>query len=131
MTPDNKRLIEYARTVGRKLSSHTVRRKDGPAGPAARIVYEGADLIQSLADALEQADKPAGRQSASSTPSWNPFWPTYRALTDNEKALHDAVKDKATELLNLVQTIKPGRYRLLSITALEESIMWAVKELTA
>jgi len=72
-----------------------------------------------------------GRQSASPNPSQNPFRPTYRALTDNEKTLHDDIKSKATELLNLFQTVKPGRYRSLGITALEEAVMWAVKELTS
>ena len=70
------------------------------------------------------------RQYDSPNPSPNRFGPLYRALTETEKALHDDLKSKATELLNLFQTVKPGRYRSLGITALEEAVMWAVKELT-
>jgi hypothetical protein len=37
------------------------------------------------------------------------FRPRYRALTDDEKALHDAIKDKATELEALFEKVGPGR----------------------
>jgi hypothetical protein len=59
------------------------------------------------------------------------FRPKYRALTDEEKALHDRLKDKAAELEVLFAQVKPGRYNALAITALEQSIMWIVKELTS
>jgi hypothetical protein len=59
------------------------------------------------------------------------FRPTYRALTDDEKALHDAIKTKAAELETLFGKVKPGRYNSLAITALEQSVMWVVKELTS
>lgn len=59
------------------------------------------------------------------------FRPRYRQLTDEEKALHDAIKAKASELEALFEQVKPGNYRSLGITALEESVMWAVKELTS
>ena len=59
------------------------------------------------------------------------FRPRYRALTDEEKALHDAIKAKAVELETLFEQVKPGRYRSLGLTALEEAVMWTVKELTA
>lgn len=59
------------------------------------------------------------------------FRPRYRALTDDEKALHDAIKAKAAELEELFETVKPGRYRTLGITALEQSVMWIVKDLTS
>lgn len=59
------------------------------------------------------------------------FRPRYRALSDEEKALHDAIKTKAAELEALFEQVKPGRYRSLGLTALEESVMWTVKELTA
>ena len=55
----------------------------------------------------------------------------YRALTDDEKALHDEIKNKAAEMEHLITRTGSGRYRALSLTALEEAIMWAVKELTA
>lgn len=79
-------------------------------------VYEGA---------------PDGRQSDSPDPPQNPFRPRYRSLEPIEVALHDQIKEKATELLNLFETVKPGRYRSLGVTALEQSVMWVVKELTS
>lgn len=59
------------------------------------------------------------------------FRPRYRALTEDEKALHDALKDKAAELEALFEKVKPGRYNALAVTALEQSVMWIVKELTS
>lgn len=74
---------------------------------------------------------PDARQSAETTLQTSRFRPRYRALTDEEKALHDALKDKAAELEALFAKVKPGRYNALAITALEQSLMWIVKELTA
>ncbi len=59
------------------------------------------------------------------------FRPRYRQLTDEEKALHDAIKAKAVELEELFEKVKQGRYRSLGFTALEEAVMWTIKELTA
>ena len=59
------------------------------------------------------------------------FRPRYRALTDDEKALHDAIKSKAAELESLFEQVKPGRYRSLAFTDLESAVMWVVKELTS
>ncbi len=59
------------------------------------------------------------------------FRPRYRALSDAEKALHDEIKSKAAEMEELYERVSAGRYRALAITALEESVMWVVKELTA
>jgi len=59
------------------------------------------------------------------------FRPRYRPLTDDEKALHDAIKDKAAEMEALYAKVKPGRYASLAITDLEKSVMWIVKELTS
>lgn len=74
---------------------------------------------------------PDARQSADVDMKVSRFRPKYRALTDDEKALHDAIKSKATELEALFEQVKPGRYRSLGLTALEESVMWTVKELTS
>ena len=79
-------------------------------------VYEGA---------------PDARQSDNIALAVTRFRPKYRALTDEEKALHDEIKSKATELETLFERVKPGRYRSLGMTALEESVMWTVKELTS
>ncbi len=75
--------------------------------------------------------KPDARQSDSVNHPVSRFRPTYRALTDEEKALHDAIKTKASELEELFSKVKPGRYNALAITSLEQSIMWVVKELTS
>lgn len=74
---------------------------------------------------------PDARQSDCTAEPVSRFRPKYRALTDEEKVLHDAIKSKASELEALVEQVKPGRYRLLGITALEEAVMWTVKELTS
>jgi hypothetical protein len=71
------------------------------------------------------------RQSGDVAHPVSRFRPTYRALTDAEKALHDEIKNKAAELEALFGKIKVGRYNSLAITSLEQSIMWAVKELTS
>ena len=74
--------------------------------------------------------KPDARQSEEAIPV-SRFRPRYRALTEDEKALHDAIKAKAVELEDLFGQVKPGRYRSLGLTALEEAVMWTVKELTS
>lgn len=76
------------------------------------------------------AGKPDGRQMDDAGPV-SRFRPRYRQLTDDEKKLHDDIKAKAAELEALIERVKPGRYRALGITALEESVMWTVKELTS
>lgn len=82
------------------------------------------------------AGKPDARQSADVNQKVSRFRPRYRALTDEEKALHDQMKAKAEELEALYDRIDilrgpGGRYKALAITDLEKSVMWAVKELTA
>lgn len=75
-------------------------------------------------------DKPDARQATEPlTPTR--FRPRYRQLTDEEKLLHDNIKNLAESLAVNIEQIKPGRYRSLAITSLEESIMWAIKELTS
>lgn len=81
-----------------------------------------------MADLFKGA--PDGRQ-AQEPLEVSRFRPRYRQLTDAEKALHDALKAKAVELEVLIDQVKSGRYRSLGLTALEESIMWVVKELTS
>jgi len=74
--------------------------------------------------------KPDGRQADTAIPV-SRFRPRYRALTDDEKALHDQLKDKAAELEALFGKVKQGRYNSLAMTSLEQSVMWIVKELTS
>ena len=75
--------------------------------------------------------EPDGRQSNDVEEPVSRFRPRYRALSDEEKALHDALKAKATELETLFGQVKPGRYASLAMTHLETSIMFVVKELTS
>ena len=75
--------------------------------------------------------KPDARQSDDTNMPVSRFRPRYRALTDDEKALHDALKAKAVEMEALYAQVKPGRYNSLAITSLEQSVMWIVKELTS
>ncbi len=75
--------------------------------------------------------KTDARQSADVNHPVSRFRPTYRALTDDEKALHDDLKAKAVELEALFGKVKSGRYNALAITSLEQSLMWIVKELTS
>lgn len=83
-----------------------------------------------MADVYE--GKPDARQlSPSEDQAVSRFRPRYRQLTDEEKALHDAIKSKAVELEALFDQVKTGRYRSLGFTALEEAVMWTVKELTS
>lgn len=77
-------------------------------------------LFAGQPDARQGGDEPVSR-----------FRLRYRALTPEEKALHDAIKAKAGELETLFEQVKPGRYRALSMTALEEAVMWNIKELTS
>ena len=75
--------------------------------------------------------KPDARQSDSVAEPVSRFRPRYRALTDDEKALHDQIKELATLMEMRFSEVKPGRYNALAITALEQSVMWIIKELTS
>lgn len=64
------------------------------------------------------------------------FRPKYRALTEEEKALHDAIKSKAEDLESLFKQVqikegKDARYYKEAMISLEASVMWIIKELTA
>lgn len=77
--------------------------------------------------------QPDQRQSNDEKEPMSRFRPRYRALSDDEKKLHDELKSQAVVLERMFEQVndgKPGRYKALAFTALEESIMWIVKELT-
>lgn len=74
--------------------------------------------------------QPDGRQSPDVIATTR-FRPRYRALTDEEKNLHDRIKAHADAMDLLYAEVRAGRYHSLAITALEESVMWIVKELTS
>jgi hypothetical protein len=63
---------------------------------------------------------PDARQAAHIAPSV--FRPRYRALSDEEKALHDAIKAKAEELLDLFNKAADLRYPR-SVEALGELLV--------
>jgi hypothetical protein len=93
---------------------------------------DASDTNQQAPQAAHVYDgKPDARQSTDAAMPTSRFRPRYRPLTDAEKSLHDALKNKAAELEALMSQVKPGRYNSLAITALEQSIMWVVKELTS
>ncbi len=73
-----------------------------------------------------QAD---ARQAGDIKPSR--FRPRYRQLNPDEVALHDEIKTKAAELEALIEKVGQGRYTSLALTALEESVIWSVKQLTS
>lgn len=77
------------------------------------------------------AGVPDARQSDKVDEPVSRFRPRYRALTDDEKALHDEIKAKAADLEAAFEKVKNGRYKSLGITALEQAVMWTVKELTS
>jgi hypothetical protein len=74
---------------------------------------------------------PDARQSADEREPLSRFRPRYRALSEEEKTAHDALKDGYALIEAMLDKLPAGRYRALALTALEESCMWAVKELTA
>ncbi|UPJ43912.1 hypothetical protein IVB40_07535 [Bradyrhizobium sp. 40] len=98
------------------------------AGAPANAGVGAAGLSQHKSHVYE--GKPDGRQAGGLIPV-SRFRPQYRALTDEEKSLHDQLKSKAVELEELYAKVKPGRYNALAITSLEQSVMWIVKELTS
>jgi hypothetical protein len=54
----------------------------------------------------------------------------YRVLTDEEKLLMQALKDKGLELHELIEKVGDSRELSLAKTKTEEAVMWAVKHLT-
>jgi hypothetical protein len=60
----------------------------------------------------------------------NVFRPTYRTLSDSEKAKLVVIKDEAQNLYDLFESIPDPRAKALARTKLEECVMWAVKGIT-
>jgi hypothetical protein len=75
------------------------------------------------------AGEPDARQATTAIKT-SRFRPVYRALTDEEKALHDNIKAAAKWMEDLIDALPPGREVSLGMTKLEEAVMWAVKGLT-
>lgn len=85
--------------------------------------------------------EPDGRQSDDQAMPTSRFRPRYRALSDDEKRLHDLIKENAEVLADCFEDIRAVRAEAghlerpreaaLAMTKLEEAVMWAVKGLTA
>lgn len=60
----------------------------------------------------------------------SPMRHKYRVLTDDEKALMEALKDKGQELLDLIENCGASRELSIARTKTEEAVMWAVKHVT-
>jgi len=73
---------------------------------------------------------PDGRQSDNPAEPMSRFRPRYRALSEEEKELHDWLKASYVNVEILIEKLPASRYKSLALTALEESCMWAVKSLT-
>lgn len=58
------------------------------------------------------------------------FRKQYRPLDDQEKALLDKLKDAAEALEAVYDEARNGREMSLARTNLEQSVMWAVKQIT-
>lgn len=72
----------------------------------------------------------AATPEAFKAPENHLFRKAYRQLSDSEKQLMDALKDKANELAQLIGQAPKGREASLGMTNLEQSIMWTVKAIT-
>jgi hypothetical protein len=92
---------------------------------AARPIISG----EIMANVFEGT--PDARQSDDVAMKVSRFRPRYRALTEDEKKLHDELKAQADVLDRMFAQVKDGRYKSLATTSLELSIMWIVKELTS
>lgn len=75
--------------------------------------------------------QPDARQSGDTNMKTSRFRPRYRALSPEEKALHDEIKTKAEELETLYLKLVQGRYTAIALTELETSVMYAIKQLTS
>ena len=58
------------------------------------------------------------------------FRVAYRELSTEEKDLCATIKEKASELLSLMEKTADGRYRALARTSLEQAVMWSIKGIT-
>jgi len=74
--------------------------------------------------------QPDARQSGDEAMQVSRFRPRYRALSHEEVALHDELKDAYARVEQFICLLPAGRYTALALTTLEESCMWAVKALT-
>lgn len=74
--------------------------------------------------------EPDSRQSDNPAEPMSRFRPRYRALSDDEKAQHDELKDGYALIEVMIEKLPAGRYKALALTSLEQSCMWIIKALT-
>lgn len=78
---------------------------------------------------------PDARQSDREDYPVTRFRPRYRALSEEEKNLHDEIKGAADALERVMVKANDlrgnPRYHALAITSLEQAVMWSVKGLTS
>jgi ClpP class serine protease len=55
----------------------------------------------------------------------------YRALSDDEKAMMQRLKDEGLAFHDTVSSVGQSRELSLAKTKIEEAVMWAVKHITA
>ena len=87
------------------------------------------------------AGEPDARQSLDQQHKTSRFRPTYRALSEGELQLHNAIKEQAAVLEDLMSRVDAvrdvhdqppqARYMALAMTHLEIAVMFSVKGLTA
>lgn len=75
--------------------------------------------------------EPDARQSTNTEEKLSRFRPRYRALSTEEKDLHDDIKAAYERVEFYLERVDAGRYKDLALTSLEESCMWAIKQLTS
>lgn len=85
-----------------------------------------ADVFEGKPDS-RQTDAPSLAAGIAATV----FRKRYRQLSDAEVALHDELKDRATDLYAVIERIKACRETSIAKTKLEEAIMWAAQAITA
>jgi hypothetical protein len=61
----------------------------------------------------------------------DPYRSSYRHLTDDERQMTERIKLLANSLHHELVRTPSSRERALSLTKLEECVMWAVKGITA
>ena len=59
------------------------------------------------------------------------FRPEHRELDEHEQKAIAEIKKIAAELFTAYEDLNSSRYTSLAKTSLEESVMWATKEITA
>jgi hypothetical protein len=108
------------------LGTNTLASKFPPGNPA-----DGPGGGQNAT--YDRNDAPKGSVSSTSDQRTvnNVMRHAYRVLTDDEKAAMQKIKDDGLAFWNLVNSLGNSRELSVAKTKIEESVMWAVKHITA